>query len=140
MAESNKPSKSFQEGELVRRAVLGDDYVDKALEKGQSEFTKPLQQFITEYAWGTVWTRPELERKYRSLINLGFLIALKSWAELKLHTKGAIRNGISVVEIREIVMQSMIYCGVPTGVEAMRQTEVAIKEMAEAGECEPLKS
>jgi len=70
--------------------------------------------------------------------DLAFLIALKSYAELRLHTKGAIRNGISVVEIREVVLQSMIYCGVPAGVEAMRQTEQAIKEMVDAGECKGL--
>lgn len=69
MADANAPSEAFQNGEKVRRAVLGDSYVDKALEKGQSEYTRPLQKFITEYAWGTVWTRPELERKQRSLIS-----------------------------------------------------------------------
>jgi len=138
MANQESQSEAFRNGEEVRRAVLGDTYVDKALEKGQSEYTRPLQQFITEYAWGTVWTRPGLERKQRSLINLAFLIALKSYAELRLHTKGAIRNGISVVEIREVVLQSMIYCGVPAGVEAMRQTEQAIKEMVDAGECKGL--
>ena len=158
---SSFDSDAFREGEKVRRAVLGNEYVDKALAKGQSEYTRPLQQFITEYAWGTVWTRPELERKQRSLISmslfqtnkfvlslrpfinsvqdLAFLIALKSWPELRLHTKGSIRNGLSIIEIREVVLQSMIYVGVPAGVEAMKQTETAINEMVEAGECEALK-
>ncbi|KIW30175.1 uncharacterized protein PV07_05937 [Cladophialophora immunda] len=138
MADTGADSRAFQDGEKVRRAVLGDGYVDKALQKGQSEYTRPLQKFITEYAWGTVWTRPELERKQRSIINLAFLIALKSWPELRLHTKGAIRNGLSIVEIREVVLQSMVYCGVPAGVEAMKQTEAAINEMIAEGECRPM--
>ncbi|MCJ1301810.1 hypothetical protein MMC08_004611 [Hypocenomyce scalaris] len=124
----------FDEGVKVRRAVLGDAYVDKALANGSSEYSKPGQELVTEWAWGNIWTRPGLERKQRSLINLAFLIALKSWPELALHTRGALRNGLTETEIREVVLQAKVYCGVPCGVEAMKVTEKAINDMIESGE------
>jgi len=89
---------------------------------------------MSEIAWGTVWTRPQLARRDRSLINLAWLIAMKAWTELALHTKGAIRNGLTETEIREVVLQAKIYCGVPCGVEAMRVCERSINEMVESGE------
>ncbi|PLB36957.1 AhpD-like protein [Aspergillus candidus] len=124
----------FSEGLEVRRAVVGDQYVDKALENGSSEFARPGQALVTEWCWGHIWTRPGLERKQRSLLNIGMLIALKSWPELGIHTRGAINNGLTEKEISEAVLQATIYCGVPAGVEAMKVTEKAILEMIEKGE------
>ncbi|KAJ5817118.1 hypothetical protein N7447_009351 [Penicillium robsamsonii] len=124
----------FSEGLQVRRAVVGDEYVDRAIKNGSSEFAYPSQELVTEWCWGHVWTRPGLERKQRSLLNIGMLIALKSWPELGIHTRGAINNGLTEKEISEAVLQATIYCGVPAGVEAMKVTEKAILDMIEKGE------
>ncbi|KAF9892623.1 hypothetical protein FE257_001025 [Aspergillus nanangensis] len=124
----------FEDGLNVRRAVVGDTYVDRALANGSSEFSRPGQELVTEWCWGHIWTRPGLERKQRSLLNIGMLIALKSWPELAVHTRGAINNGLTEKEISEAVLQATVYCGVPAGVEAMKVTERTIKEMIENGE------
>ncbi|KAI1249450.1 hypothetical protein MGN70_009063 [Eutypa lata] len=123
----------FEEGLKVRREVLGDEYVCGALGNASS-FSRPGQELITEFAWGTVWRRPGLDRKQRSLLNLGIIIAQKAWLELALHTRGAINNGLTETEIREAVLQAMVYCGTPAGVEAMQVTEKTINEMVEKGE------
>ncbi|KAJ4419579.1 hypothetical protein N0V82_004882 [Gnomoniopsis sp. IMI 355080] len=123
----------FEEGLQVRREVLGSEYVDQAL-KNATDFSRPGQELITEWAWGTVWQRPGLDRKQRSLLNLGIIIAQKAWLELALHTRGAINNGVTEVEIREVVLQATVYCGTPSGVEAMLVTERTINEMVEKGE------
>ncbi|EXJ70355.1 uncharacterized protein Z519_10618 [Cladophialophora bantiana CBS 173.52] len=130
---SGEPS-LYDKGKEVRIAVLGEAHVQRSLAARQSEFAKPLQDFTTEFCWGKVWARPELDRRSRSLVNLGFMIALHSWHELSIHTKGAIRNGVTEVEIREVVMQSMVYCGVPAGVQALKVCETAINDMIESGE------
>ncbi|KAI9931693.1 hypothetical protein ASPWEDRAFT_37448 [Aspergillus wentii DTO 134E9] len=121
------------EGLQVRREVLGNEYVNNAWNNA-SEFSRPGQQLITEYAWGNVWQRPGLDRKQRSLLTLGIIIAQKAWLELALHTRGAINNGVSEVEIRETVLHATVYCGTPAGVEAMMVTEKTINEMVEKGE------
>ncbi|KAK6815672.1 CMD-domain-containing protein [Apiospora arundinis] len=113
--------KLFEEGVKVRRAVLGDDYVDAAL-KNATPFTMPGQELITEWAWGTVWQ------------HIGIIIAQKAWLELALHTRGAINNGLTEVEIREAVLQATVYCGTPAGVEAMMVTEKTLNEMVVKGE------
>ncbi|KAE8148471.1 CMD-domain-containing protein [Aspergillus avenaceus] len=123
----------FDEGLKVRRAVVGDTHVDRSLANGSSEFTRPGQELVTEWCWGHVWTRPGLERKQRSLLNLGMLIALKAWPELGVHTRGAINNGLTPTEIREAVLQATIYCGVPVGIHATKITDQTIKEMMENG-------
>ncbi|KAL4940197.1 hypothetical protein BDV06DRAFT_230495 [Aspergillus oleicola] len=123
----------FSEGLQVRRAVVGNEYVDRSLKNGSSDFARPGQELVTEWCWGHIWTRPGLERKQRSLLNIGMLIALKSWPELAIHTRGAINNGLTEKEISEAVLQATIYCGVPAGVEAMKVTEKAILEMIEKG-------
>ncbi|KIW35262.1 uncharacterized protein PV07_01966 [Cladophialophora immunda] len=127
-------SSLYDKGKEVRIAVLGEAHVQRSLAARQSEFAKPLQDFTTEFCWGKVWARPELDRRSRSLVNLGFMIALHSWHELAIHTKGAIRNGVTEVEIREVIMQSMVYCGVPAGVQALKVAETSINEMIESGE------
>ncbi|KAG8169467.1 hypothetical protein KVR01_000212 [Diaporthe batatas] len=123
----------FHEGLEVRRAVLGREYVDNAV-RTATPFTRPGQELITEWAWGTVWRRPGLDRKQRSLLNLGIIIAQRAWLELALHTRGAINNGLTEVEIREAVLQATVYCGTPAGVEAMQVTEKTINEMVAGGE------
>lgn len=118
----------FAEGLAVRRAVLGEEYVNRSLAQAD-EFTKPLQELVTEYCWGAVWTRPVLSRKTRSLINLAMLSALNRPHELKLHVKGALRNGCTKDEIREVLLQVTIYCGVPAGVDSFRAAVEAFREM-----------
>ena len=109
----------YVQGMAVRREVLGDEYVDKAI-GGATEFTKPLQDLVTENCWGEVWTRSALPKKTRSLITIAMLSALKFPTELKGHVRGALRNGCTVEEIREVLLQATVYCGVPAGVEAFR--------------------
>jgi 4-carboxymuconolactone decarboxylase len=103
----------------VRRAVLGAEYVDKALADADA-FTRPLQELVTEYCWGQIWTRPGLPRKTRSLLNLAMLTALNRPHELKLHLRGALRNGCTRAEIMEVLLQAAIYCGVPAAVDGFR--------------------
>jgi len=117
----------FEEGLAVRRAVLGEEYVNRAIEQADN-FTRPLQELVTEYCWGTIWTRPGLSRKMRSLINLAMISALNRPHELKLHVKGALRNGCTKEEIREVLLQVAIYCGVPAAVDSFRIAAEAIKE------------
>jgi 4-carboxymuconolactone decarboxylase len=112
-------TKRFEDGLAVRREVLGDDYVDRAM-AGADELTRPLQELVTEYCWGTVWTRPGLPRKTRSLVNLAMLTALNRPHELKLHVRGALRNGCTRDEIREVLLQTAIYCGVPAAIDGFR--------------------
>jgi 4-carboxymuconolactone decarboxylase len=109
----------FAQGLAVRRAVLGAEYVDQAI-AGADELTRPLQELVTEYCWGAVWTRPGLSRKVRSLVNLAMLTALNRPHEVRLHLRGAVRNGCSREEIREVLLQTAIYCGVPAAVDSFR--------------------
>jgi 4-carboxymuconolactone decarboxylase len=109
----------FEKGLAIRRAVLGPEYVDKSIQSAD-EFTKPLQELVTQYCWGEIWGRPELDRKTRSVINLAMISALNRPHELKLHVRGALRNGLSRTEIREIFLQVAIYCGVPAAIDAFR--------------------
>ncbi|SPO07398.1 related to uncharacterized homolog of gamma-carboxymuconolactone decarboxylase subunit [Cephalotrichum gorgonifer] len=124
----------FNLGLQNRRKVVGSAYVDTALRAGSSEFAYPNQQLVTEWCWGNIWSRPGLSFKQRSLLNLGMLIALKSWPELGIHIRGAINNGLSEIEIREAILQSSIYCGVPAGIEATKTATRVIDEMVASGE------
>lgn len=107
--------------------MLGTEYVDRAM-RNANDFNLPLQQLVTEYCWGEVWTRPGLDRKQRSLINLGILTALNRPHELKLHTRGALNNGCTEEEIREVLLQTAIYCGVPAAVDSFRIAREAMEE------------
>jgi 4-carboxymuconolactone decarboxylase len=109
----------YAQGMAVRREVLGDEYVDKAISRAV-DFTKPLQDFVAENCWGEIWTRSAIPKKTRSLITIAMLAALKTPAELKAHVRGALRNGCTVMEIQEVLLQATVYCGVPAGVEAFR--------------------
>lgn len=106
-------------GLKARRRVLGDEYVDRALD-GLDAFNAEFQQLVTEYCWGRVWTRTTLDDRQRSLINLGMIAALNRGGEFRTHVRGALRNGCTVEEIRDTLLQVAVYCGVPAGVEAFR--------------------
>jgi 4-carboxymuconolactone decarboxylase len=124
----------FEAGLAVRRSVVGDEYVNRALENGSTEFSRPGQEMVTEMCWGMAWTRPGLDRKQRSLLNIGMLMALNRAPELAVHVRGARNNGLTEVEIREAILHAMTYCGVPAGVDAMKVAEKVLNEMAEKGE------
>ena len=117
----------FEKGLEVRRAVLGKDFVDKSISDAD-DFTRPLQELITEYCWGSVWARPGLPRKTRSLINLAMLTALNRPHEVKLHLRGALNNGCSKEEIMEVLLQTAIYCGVPAAVDSFRTAREFFQE------------
>jgi len=117
----------YDAGLKVRREVLGAEYVDKAV-AGADDFNRPLQELVTEYCWGSVWTRPGLPRKTRSLLNLAMLTALNRPHELELHVRGALTNGVSQDEIMEVFLQAAIYCGVPAAIDSFR---IARKVLAE---------
>ena len=106
-------------GLAMRKEVLGAEYVERAF-RTADEFNRPFQELVTEYCWGAVWTRDGLSPKARSLVNLGMLSALNRSPELKLHVRGALNNGVTREEIREVFMQVAIYCGVPAAVESFR--------------------
>jgi 4-carboxymuconolactone decarboxylase len=109
----------YDKGLSIRRRVLGDAYVDTQL-KNADDFNRPLQELVTEYCWGAVWGREELPRKTRSMLNLAMISILNRPHELKVHIKGALVNGVTRDEIREIFMQVAIYAGVPAGVDSFR--------------------
>jgi len=114
---------SYAKGLEVRRQVMGDDFVDRAL-AGASDFSQPLQDFITAHAWGSVWCRPGLDLKLRSLITVAMLTALGRQHELRGHLRGALNNGASIEEIREVLLHAAVYCGVPLAADAFRTAEV----------------
>lgn len=116
------------EGMAVRREVLGDSYVEQAAAR-TTDFTREFQQIVTEFAWGTVWTRPGLDRRSRSMITLTALIALGGHhEELALHVRGALRNGLSRDEIKEVLLQTAVYCGVPAANAAFRVAQRVFDE------------
>ena len=120
--------KMYDEGMAVRRAVLGDEHVDKAMANADA-FTRPLQEFVTEWCWGGVWTRPGLPRKTRSLLNLAMLTALNRPHEIKTHVRGAINNGVTREEIVEVFLQAGVYAGVPAAVDAFRSAKEVLDEL-----------
>jgi 4-carboxymuconolactone decarboxylase len=117
----------FEAGLAVRKAVLGAEFVENAIASAD-DFNRPLQELVTEYCWGACWTREGLSKKTRSMLNLAMLTALNRPHELKMHVKGALRNGVTKEEIREVLLQTAIYCGVPAGVDAFRTAKEAIQE------------
>jgi 4-carboxymuconolactone decarboxylase len=122
-----RKNETYKAGLAVRRAVLGADYVDQAIGRADN-FTGPLQDFITEHAWGAVWTRPGLQRKTRSMLNIALLTALNRPHELQLHLRGALTNGVTRDEIREILLQCAVYCGAPAAVDAFRTAQQVFAE------------
>jgi 4-carboxymuconolactone decarboxylase len=116
-----------EQGMKVRREVLGDDHVDQAVAR-TSEFTADFQDLITRYAWGEIWTRPGLDRRMRSAITLTALIAMGRFDELPMHVRAARRNGLAVDEIKEVLLQSAIYCGVPAANSAFAVADRVLSE------------
>ncbi|ACE94465.1 MULTISPECIES: carboxymuconolactone decarboxylase family protein [Rhizobium] len=120
-------------GEAVRRKVLGDDYVDRAMNNADS-FSAPFQDVLNEYCWGAAWTDEGLDLKQRSLLNLGMLAALNRMHEFGIHFRGAIHNGLTDDELRAALVQIAVYCGIPAGVEAFRVARSIRDEMRQKGE------
>tara|TARA_R110002020_G_scaffold170523_1_gene360258 strand:- start:23991 stop:24401 length:411 start_codon:yes stop_codon:yes gene_type:complete len=109
----------FEKGLEIRREVLGEDYVNKSVDAA-TDVTAPLQKLVTEWCWGEVWSRPGLDRRTRSFLNLAMLTALNRPHEIKLHVRGALNNGVTREEIGEVVLQAAIYCGVPAALDTLR--------------------
>ncbi|MCC4243848.1 MULTISPECIES: carboxymuconolactone decarboxylase family protein [Stappia] len=118
----------FEAGLKTRREVLGDAYVNASVNKA-TDYNWPMQQLVTEYCWGDVWNREGLGRRERSILNLGMISALGRSHELRLHVRGAINNGLTKEEIREIMLQVAIYCGVPAGIDSFRTAQEVFEEM-----------
>ena len=123
---------TYEKGLKIRRETLGAEFVDKALSTAD-DFNRPLQELVTQYCWGEIWGRPGLDRRTRSIINLAMLSALNRTHEVKMHVKGALNNGLTKDDIKEIFLQVAIYCGVPAGVDAFRTAKEVLAEVDAAG-------
>jgi 4-carboxymuconolactone decarboxylase len=128
MAEKPLNPELFEKGLQTRREVLGNEYVENSL-KNADDFTLPLQQFVTQYAWGDIWSRPGLDRKTRSLVNLAMIASLNRPHELKLHVRGAINNGVTMDEMREVFLQVAVYAGAPAAMDAFRTAKEALADL-----------
>ncbi len=127
MDEALKPL--FERGLKIRKEVLGDAYVDNAINSAD-EFSRPLQEYVTAHGWAASWARPGLEKKTRSMLNLAMLTALNRPHEFKVHVRGALNNGVTKEEIREILIHAAVYCGAPAALDSAR---VAMEVFAEQG-------
>ncbi len=123
---------TFDRGLEIRKSVLGAEFVEKSLQTAD-DFNRPLQELVTEYCWGAVWGREELPRKVRSMLNLAMLSALNRPHELEMHIRGALRNGVTREEIREVLLQVAIYCGVPAAVDSFRIARKVFAEVDQGG-------
>ena len=121
-------SEKFERGLKTRRQVLGDDYVDKSLEQA-NDFNWAMQQLTTEWCWDEIWNRPGLDRRSRSILNLGMIAALNRPHEFKLHVRGAINNGLTRDELKELFLQVAVYCGVPAALDCFRIAKEVFREM-----------
>jgi len=119
--------KLFATGRRIRSEVLGEERVSKVLD-GADDFNRDFQQLVTEYCWGYCWGRPALDKKQRSLLNLGMLAALNRGPEFELHFRGALENGLSKDELQDVLIQIAIYCGIPAGVEAFKIANKVLQE------------
>jgi 4-carboxymuconolactone decarboxylase len=126
-------SEMFERGLEVRREVLGAVYVDRSLAQAD-DFMMAFQELTTEWAWGYAWSRPGLDRQTRSLINLAMLTALGKSAELKLHVKGALANGVTAEQIKEVLLHATVYCGIPAGLEAFRAAHEVLEAEGALGD------
>lgn len=144
MSESSSVAQArqtlYKQGEEIRREVVGNEYVDRSLRNGASEFARPMQELATEAGWGLIWSRPGLDRKTRSLLCVGMLCALNRSTELATHVRGAVNNGASEVEIRETIMQAALYSGFPAGLEGIRVAERVLKSNSDGPSQEPKSS
>ena len=124
-------SKAFKAGLTMRKKVLGPDHVEKSF-RNADEFSMPFQELATEFAWGSVWTRPGLSLRDRSLVTLAQCIALNRPNEIRIHLRGAIRNGLTLTEIRELCLHSFLYCGGPASLDAFHVVKDALPKIAAA--------
>jgi 4-carboxymuconolactone decarboxylase len=124
---ANREDERWERGLAVRREVLGANHVDRSTQV--SSFSLPLQELVTKVCWGDIWTRPGLDRRTRSLLNLAMLTALNRSHELAVHVRGAINNGCSAEEIQEALLQTAVYCGIPAGLESFRVAERTLNEI-----------
>lgn len=118
----------FEDGLRMRKQVMGDAFVNKAFANAD-DFSAPLQEFVTRNAWGTVWNRPGLDLKTRSMITLSMLTALGRSHEIKGHVRGALNNGVTIEEIREVLLHATVYCGVPLAIDAFRAAQEVLAEL-----------
>ncbi len=134
-ADRNPPDRSddFERGVANRRAVLGDDWVDRSL-VGASEFNADFQSLITRYAWHDIWGRPGLDHETRRLLVLGMTMGLARWEEFELHCRAALRGGVSIEKIKETLMQGAIYCGVPAANSAFHLAAEVFGDMEKSGD------
>lgn len=121
-------TESFERGLKTRREVLGDTYVDASLDKA-TDFSWPMQKLVTEFCWDGIWNRPDLGRRERSILNLGMISALNRQHELRTHIRGALNNGLTQAEIREIFLQVAIYCGMPAAIDGFRSAQQVFDEL-----------
>lgn len=122
----------YDKGLKIRREVVGDKYVDASL-KAQDDFNRPMQELVTQFCWGEVWSRPGIDRRSRSILNLGMIAALNRPEELALHVRGALNNGLTRDEIGECLLQVAVYCGMPAGLGAFKVAREVFKEIDAAG-------
>lgn len=119
---------TYEKGLAIRSEVLGKEHVERSLQSA-TEFSRPMQDLVTEYCWGEVWGRPGLDRRSRSILNLGMLAALNRPHEMKLHIRGALNNGLTKEEIQEVLLQVAIYCGVPAAIDGFRSAKDVFTEL-----------
>jgi 4-carboxymuconolactone decarboxylase len=122
----------MEAGLAARRAVLGDEYVDRAL-RSADRFNKPFQDLVSEYCWGVCWTDDQLNRRERSILNLGMIAALGKMHEFELHFRGALRNGLTEDDLRSVLIQIAVYCGIPVGVDCFRVARQVLAEIKAKG-------
>jgi 4-carboxymuconolactone decarboxylase len=118
----------FDRGLELRREVLGAEYVDASIANAD-DFNRPMQELVTQFAWGEIWSRPGLDRRTRSLLNLAMITALNRPHEPELHVRGAANNGVTVDEMREVFLQTAVYCGMPAALDSFRTARKVLKEM-----------
>lgn len=132
MAKVGTEDSRYERGLELRREVLGANHVARSMENATS-FTEPVQKLVTEYCWGEIWSRPGLDRRARSIANLSMITALNRNHELGLHVRGALNNGVSREEIKEVLLQTAIYCGVPASLDSFRVAERVLAEIDAEG-------
>jgi len=130
MSSEKTRHETYETGLAKRRSVVGNEYVERSLE-ATNDFTRPMQELVTEYCWGVVWSRDGLPDRTRSLLNLAMLTALNRSQELATHVRGAIRNGVTEGEIQEVLLQTAIYVGVPAALESFRVADQVLRELRE---------
>lgn len=131
MSMTDTSASRLEAGAKIRGEVLGEEHVRRSL-RNADPFMQPIQELVTEYCWGAVWTRPGLDRRVRSMLNLAMLTALNRPHEVELHVRGAINNGVTKAEIQEVLLQAAIYCGVPAALDSFRIAQAVLGSVVSA--------